>query len=61
MFVLCSNTFGIVQENASLLWKMQRYHLVKEFQLKLVLAPPLILIAHIYLIVRWTSLFLLLR
>jgi len=40
---------------------LDRSHLSDRSLDKLVLAPPLILVAHIYLFVRWTSLFLLLR
>jgi len=32
---------------------MQRYRLVKEFYSKPVLAPPLILIAHVYILIRY--------
>ncbi|CAC5395270.1 unnamed protein product [Mytilus coruscus] len=42
------NTFQKVQDNAVLIWKFHRYSLVHEYYERPVLAPPLIIINHLY-------------
>ena len=53
MFALCSNTFVTIQASTNLVWKMQRYHLVREFHSKPFLVPPLILFAHVFILIRY--------
>jgi len=50
---LCSHTFANIQARTDNVWKMQRYHIIKEFSSKPLLCPPFILLAHIYLLCTW--------
>jgi hypothetical protein len=52
LIAMFSNTFAMVQENTNVVWKMQRYHLIKEFYTKPALVPPLVIFFHIFLLVR---------
>uniref|UniRef100_A0A8C2C4T0 Transient receptor potential cation channel, subfamily M, member 5 n=1 Tax=Cyprinus carpio TaxID=7962 RepID=A0A8C2C4T0_CYPCA len=40
-------TFQVVQENADIFWKFQRYNLIVEYHSRPALAPPFIIISHI--------------
>lgn len=44
---LNSYTFQVVQENADIFWKFQRYNLIVEYHSRPALAPPFIIISHI--------------
>lgn len=44
---LHSYTFQVVQENADIFWKFQRYNLIVEYHSRPALAPPFIIISHI--------------
>lgn len=50
---LSSNTYQIIQENTDQYWCFQRYRLIYEYYTRPTLAPPLILISHLVLFVRW--------
>lgn len=50
---LSSNTYQIVQENTDQYWCFQRYRLIYEYYTRPTLAPPLILISHLGLFIRW--------
>ena len=47
-FYLSSNTFSTVSEKTNLIWKTQRYELVREFDSRPLFPPPLVLISHVY-------------
>ncbi|XP_004627381.1 transient receptor potential cation channel subfamily M member 5 [Octodon degus] len=49
LIAMFSYTFQVVQGNADTFWKFQRYHLIKEYHGRPVLAPPLILLSHLSL------------
>lgn len=42
----------MVQGNADMFWKFQRYHLIVEYQERPALAPPFILLSHLSLLLR---------
>lgn len=48
----CSYTFQMVQGNADMFWRFQRYHLIVEYQERPALAPPFILLSHLGLVLR---------
>lgn len=47
-----SYTFQVVQGNADMFWKFQRYHLIVEYQERPALAPPFILLSHLSLLLK---------
>lgn len=47
-----SYTFEEVQGNTDIIWKFQRYELIKEYHSRPSLPPPFILLSHIYLFIR---------
>jgi len=51
----CSNTFSMVQDMTNVVWKMQRYHLVREFYNRPILPPPLILFSHVFFFIRYLA------
>jgi hypothetical protein len=50
--VSCSYTFQVVQGNADMFWKFQRYHLIVEYHGRPALAPPFILLSHLSLVLK---------
>lgn len=42
-----SYTFQLVQGNADIFWKFQRYNLIVEYHSRPALAPPFIIISHV--------------
>ncbi|XP_052805159.1 transient receptor potential cation channel subfamily M member-like 2 isoform X2 [Mya arenaria] len=50
LIAMFSNTFRKVQDNTDKHWHFQRYSLINEYYNRPVLFPPLILLAHIYLL-----------
>ncbi|XP_051998213.1 transient receptor potential cation channel subfamily M member 5-like isoform X2 [Xyrauchen texanus] len=48
LIAMFSYTFQVVQENADIFWKFQRYNLIVEYHSRPALAPPFIIISHIY-------------
>ena len=48
----CSYTFQVVQGNADMFWKFQRYNLIVEYHERPALAPPFILLSHLSLALR---------
>ena len=48
----CSNTFAKVEVIADVIWKTQRYHLVRDYASHPVLPPPLIVVEHAFLLIR---------
>ncbi|XP_078332506.1 transient receptor potential cation channel subfamily M member-like 2 isoform X3 [Crassostrea virginica] len=53
LIAMFSNTYQIVQENTDQYWCFQRYRLIYEYYTRPTLAPPLILISHLGLFIRW--------
>uniref|UniRef100_A0A8C5RXU1 Ion transport domain-containing protein n=1 Tax=Laticauda laticaudata TaxID=8630 RepID=A0A8C5RXU1_LATLA len=52
LIAMFSYTFQIVQGNADIFWKFQRYNLIVEYHGRPAFAPPFIIIDHIKLILR---------
>ncbi|KAK2519736.1 Trpm5 [Columba livia] len=52
LIAMFSYTFQVVQGNADIFWKIQRYNLIVEYHGRPALAPPFIIINHITLVVR---------
>ncbi|KAJ8417010.1 hypothetical protein AAFF_G00282370 [Aldrovandia affinis] len=48
LIAMFSYTFQVVQENADIFWKFQRYNLIVEYHGRPALAPPFIIISHCY-------------
>ncbi|XP_064169096.1 transient receptor potential cation channel subfamily M member 5 isoform X1 [Anguilla rostrata] len=46
LIAMFSYTFQVVQENADIFWKFQRYNLIVEYHGRPALAPPFIIISH---------------
>ncbi|GAB1292064.1 Transient receptor potential cation channel subfamily M member 4 [Apodemus speciosus] len=53
LIAMFSYTFSKVQDNSDLYWKAQRYSLIREFHSRPALAPPLIIISHLRLLIKW--------
>ncbi|XP_071824932.1 transient receptor potential cation channel subfamily M member-like 2 isoform X2 [Apostichopus japonicus] len=53
LIAMLSYTFSNVQDRADELWKIQRYDLFNEFSERPPLPPPLIIISHVYLLIRF--------
>uniref|UniRef100_A0A2K6EV09 Transient receptor potential cation channel subfamily M member 5 n=1 Tax=Propithecus coquereli TaxID=379532 RepID=A0A2K6EV09_PROCO len=49
LIAMFSYTFQVVQGNADMFWKFQRYHLIVEYHERPALAPPFILLSHLSL------------
>ncbi|KAA8595770.1 hypothetical protein FQN60_011061 [Etheostoma spectabile] len=47
LIAMFSYTFQVVQENADIFWKFQRYNLIVEYHSRPALAPPFIIISHL--------------
>ncbi|XP_058518641.1 transient receptor potential cation channel subfamily M member 5 isoform X6 [Ochotona princeps] len=52
LIAMFSYTFQVVQGNADMFWKFQRYNLIVEYHGRPALAPPLILLSHLSLALR---------
>ncbi|XP_030306959.1 transient receptor potential cation channel subfamily M member 5 [Calypte anna] len=52
LIAMFSYTFQVVQGNADIFWKIQRYNLIVEYHSRPALAPPFIIINHITLVLR---------
>ncbi|XP_047375578.1 transient receptor potential cation channel subfamily M member 5 [Sciurus carolinensis] len=52
LIAMFSYTFQVVQGNADMFWKFQRYHLIVEYHGRPALAPPLILLSHLSLALK---------
>ncbi|KAJ1179039.1 hypothetical protein NDU88_004278 [Pleurodeles waltl] len=52
LIAMFSYTFQVVQGNADIFWKFQRYNLIVEYHSRPALAPPFIIISHLNLILR---------
>ncbi len=48
----CSNTFVQINAISTQVWKFLRYNLVIEYESKPILPPPVIIICHVYLLVK---------
>ena len=51
--VCFSNTFLQVNAISNQVWKFQRYSLVIEYELRPILPPPLIILCHVFLLVKY--------
>ncbi|XP_070571758.1 transient receptor potential cation channel subfamily M member-like 2 [Ptychodera flava] len=51
LIAMFSFTFQRVQENAEVIWRFYRFGLISEYQDRPTLAPPLIIINHVYLLI----------
>ncbi|XP_072495576.1 transient receptor potential cation channel subfamily M member 5 isoform X1 [Notamacropus eugenii] len=52
LIAMFSYTFQVVQGNADIFWKFQRYNLIVEYHERPALAPPFILLSHLSLILK---------
>ncbi|XP_010223135.1 PREDICTED: transient receptor potential cation channel subfamily M member 5 [Tinamus guttatus] len=52
LIAMFSYTFQVVQGNADIFWKFQRYNLIVEYHGRPALAPPFIIISHLTLVLR---------
>ncbi|XP_015719392.1 transient receptor potential cation channel subfamily M member 5 [Coturnix japonica] len=52
LIAMFSYTFQVVQGNADIFWKLQRYNLIVEYHGRPALAPPFIIINHITLVLQ---------
>ncbi|XP_051002991.1 transient receptor potential cation channel subfamily M member 5 isoform X1 [Acomys russatus] len=52
LIAMFSYTFQVVQGNADIFWKFQRYHLIVEYHGRPALAPPFILLSHLSLVLK---------
>lgn len=52
-YIVCSYTFELIQEDSDKVWKFQRYDLVHEYHSRPLFSPPLILIGHFFVFIRW--------
>ncbi|XP_076770004.1 transient receptor potential cation channel subfamily M member 5 isoform X4 [Arvicanthis niloticus] len=52
LIAMFSYTFQVVQGNADMFWKFQRYHLIVEYHGRPALAPPFILLSHLSLVLK---------
>uniref|UniRef100_A0A4X1U7J4 Transient receptor potential cation channel subfamily M member 5 n=1 Tax=Sus scrofa TaxID=9823 RepID=A0A4X1U7J4_PIG len=52
LIAMFSYTFQVVQGNADMFWKFQRYHLIVEYHERPALAPPFILLSHLSLLLK---------
>lgn len=43
-------TFQVVQDNTDIIWKFQRYELIKEYHSRPAAPPPFIILSHLYLV-----------
>ncbi|ELT97529.1 hypothetical protein CAPTEDRAFT_120255, partial [Capitella teleta] len=53
LIAVFNNTFLHVNSMSTQVWKFQRYSLVIEYELRPILPPPLILLCHIYLLIKY--------
>nr|6CO7_A Chain A, Predicted protein [Nematostella vectensis]6CO7_B Chain B, Predicted protein [Nematostella vectensis]6CO7_C Chain C, Predicted protein [Nematostella vectensis]6CO7_D Chain D, Predicted protein [Nematostella vectensis] len=53
LIAIFNYTFERVQEDSDKVWKFQRYDLVQEYHSRPVFAPPLVLLGHILIFIRW--------
>ncbi|KAM6459127.1 transient receptor potential cation channel subfamily M member 5 [Liasis olivaceus] len=53
LIAMFSYTFQVVQGNADIFWKFQRYKLIVEYHGRPAFAPPFIIIDHIKLFLTW--------
>ncbi|XP_008574574.1 PREDICTED: transient receptor potential cation channel subfamily M member 5 [Galeopterus variegatus] len=52
LIAMFSYTFQVVQGNADMFWKFQRYNLIVEYHERPALAPPFILLSHLSLVLK---------
>ncbi|RDD39507.1 Transient receptor potential cation channel subfamily M member 2 [Trichoplax sp. H2] len=52
LIAMFNNTFSLVQERSDLVWKFQRYDLIREYLERPALPPPFILISHLNLVIK---------
>ncbi|XP_038076679.1 transient receptor potential cation channel subfamily M member-like 2 isoform X1 [Patiria miniata] len=53
LIAMLNYTFQAIQDNTDTFWKFQRYQLVKEYYQRPSVVPPLIIVVHVYQMVRW--------
>nr|WDP79898.1 transient receptor potential cation channel subfamily M member 1-1 [Apostichopus japonicus] len=53
LIAIFNNTFSKVIENANEIWKFHRYELIMEYSERPCLPPPLTLIMHVSMMIRW--------
>ncbi|XP_072541667.1 transient receptor potential cation channel subfamily M member 2 [Salminus brasiliensis] len=51
LIAIFNYTFTEVQDNTDIIWKFQRYELIKEYHSRPALPPPFILLSHLYLLI----------
>ncbi|XP_027006707.2 transient receptor potential cation channel subfamily M member 2 [Tachysurus fulvidraco] len=52
LIAIFNYTFEEVQGNTDIIWKFQRYELIKEYHSRPALPPPFVILSHIYLFIR---------
>ena len=52
-FASFSNTYRNVQKNSEKIWKFERYHLINEYDKRPPPIPPLTLLLHIYIFIKF--------
>ncbi|XP_011674872.2 transient receptor potential cation channel subfamily M member 2 [Strongylocentrotus purpuratus] len=50
LIAMLNYTFASVQENTDVVWKFQRYSLIKDYYNRPILAPPFIIISHFFIL-----------
>ncbi|XP_022084602.1 transient receptor potential cation channel subfamily M member 2-like isoform X2 [Acanthaster planci] len=53
LIAMLNYTFQAIQDNTDTFWKFQRYQLVKEYYQRPSVVPPLIIVMHVYQMIRW--------
>ena len=53
LFNFLSYTFETIQESSDKVWKFQRYDLIREYVDRPTLAPPLMILSHIFIFIKW--------
>ncbi|KAL3836759.1 hypothetical protein ACJMK2_022176, partial [Sinanodonta woodiana] len=53
LIAMFSFTFENVQKNSYLFWSFQQYSLINEYANRPILAPPLIILEHLYQLCKW--------
>ena len=48
-----SNTFVRISRQSAQFWKCQRYHFVTAYESKPLLAPPLIVFSHLFMLIKY--------
>ncbi|XP_028404438.1 transient receptor potential cation channel subfamily M member 2-like isoform X2 [Dendronephthya gigantea] len=53
LIAIFNYTFEKIQESSDRVWKFKRYGLIREFHDRPTLVPPLMILSHIYIFIKW--------